>query len=130
VLAFLFNFQNPKGIAFFPLPRPVDAISIEEQEARRLLAVENALLIDARPREFYELGHVKEAINIPPALFDAVYKTRFQDEDLDRPLIIYGRSISRLWDETLARSFLNHDHERVYLFEKKIKNPLGLEGER
>ena len=129
VLALLFNFQNPKGIAFLHPQRPADAISIDEQEARRLLSKENAFLIDARPREFYELGHAKESINIPPALFDSIYKARFWDEELDRPLIIYGKSISRLWDEALARRFLNQGHERVYLFKKGIRDPLVSGGE-
>lgn len=130
VIAALFNMKNPKGLDFFPQPRPADAISIGEEEARRLLSIENALLIDARPREFYELSHAKEALNIPPAVFDAIYKARFWDEDLERPLIIYGRSISRLWDETIAHKFLNRDHERVYLFKNGIRNPLGSGGEK
>lgn len=117
VLATLFNIQNPKGIRFFPLPKPAGAISINAVEATRMVAEEGALLIDARPREFYEKGHVEGALNVTPALFDTVYKARFSDEDLERPLIIYGRSFSRLYDEAVVRKFLSWDHERVYLVE-------------
>ncbi len=116
VLGLLFNLQNPKGIPFFPVPRPEGVKSITTPEADALLKEENALLIDARPREFYEQGHAKGALNVPPALFDAVYTSHFADEDLQRPLIIYGRNFSRLFDEDVARRFLNRDHERIYLF--------------
>lgn len=118
VLGALFNFQNPKGIPLLPKPRPVGVITIDDAQAKQLLSKEDALLIDARPREFFEQGHAQDALNVSPALFDVVYKTRFWDENPERPLIIYGRNFSRLYDETIARKFLNRDHERVYLVEK------------
>lgn len=121
-LGLLFNLQNPKGISFFPLPRPEEAKSITTLEVNTLLAEENALLIDARPREFYELGHVKGAVNVPPALFDSVYTSQFADEDPERPLIIYGRNFSRLFDEVVAWKFINRDHERIYLFLGDMKD--------
>jgi len=124
VLGALFNLQNPKGISFFPQARPDGIKSITTSDADKLLTEENALLIDARPREFYELGHVKGALNVPLSLFDAVYKTRFSNEDPERPLIIYGRNFSRLFDEAVARKFLNQDHERVYLFLGDMNNLL------
>lgn len=123
VLGALFNFQNPKGLSFFPLPRPEEAKIVMAPEAVQLLAQGKALLIDARPREFYELGHAQGAVNVPPALFDALYMANFNDKDPERPLIIYGRSVSRLYDEMTARRFINRDHEEVYLF---LGDPGGL----
>ncbi len=117
VLGLAFNFQNPKGIPLVPLPRPEKVQSITVSEAQDLLSRENALLIDARPREFYEKSHAWGAENVPPELFDAIYAMRFRDEDPDRPLIIYGRTFSRLYDEIVARKFFYQDHERIYLFE-------------
>ena len=116
VLGTLFNLQNPKGLSFFPLPRPKEAKTVTTPEALRLLSREKALLIDARPREFFELGHAPGAINVPPSLFDALYTANFNDEDPERPLIVYGRTVSRLYDEMTARKFISRDHEQVYLF--------------
>lgn len=115
-LGILFNLQNPKGLSFFPLPRPEAAKTVTAPEAVRLLSRKKALLIDARPREFYEPEHAREAINVPPSLFDALYTANFNAEDPERPLIIYGRTFSRLYDEMTARRFINRDHEQVYLF--------------
>jgi hypothetical protein len=122
-LGILFNLQNPKGLSFFPLPRPEAAKTITAPEALRLLSREKALLIDARPREFFELGHAPGAINVPPSLFDALYAVNFNAEDPERPLIIYGRTVSRLYDEMTARKFINRDHEEVHLF---LGDPAGL----
>ncbi|OGR10784.1 MAG: hypothetical protein A2277_09980 [Desulfobacterales bacterium RIFOXYA12_FULL_46_15] len=115
VLGTVFNLQNPRGISFFPLPKPDGVKFITALEADKILSEKNALLIDARPREFYELGHMKGAVNVPPALFDAVYTANFNTEDPERPLVIYGRNFSRLFDETVARKFLYRDHEQVYI---------------
>ncbi|OGQ92109.1 MAG: hypothetical protein A2464_09455 [Deltaproteobacteria bacterium RIFOXYC2_FULL_48_10] len=122
-LGSLFNLQNPKGLSFFPLPRPEAVKTVTVPEAVRLLSREKALLIDARPREFFELGHAPGAINVPPSLFDALYTANFNAEDPERPLIIYGRTVSRLYDEMTARKFINRDHEQVYLF---LGDPAGL----
>jgi hypothetical protein len=116
VLGVLFNLQNPKGLSFFPLPKPKEAQIVTAPEAARLLSQEKALLIDARPREFFELSHAPGAINVQPSLFDALYTANFNAEDPERPLIIYGRTVSRLYDEMTARKFINRDHEEVHLF--------------
>ncbi|MBF0469687.1 MAG: rhodanese-like domain-containing protein, partial [Desulfamplus sp.] len=118
VIGIIFNLQNPHGIPFMPLPRPDSVKSISLQEAQKMLSDENGILIDARPREFYELGHATGAINVPPSLFDATYAMRFDSEDPERVIIIYGRSFSRLYDEAVAREFFNLDHERIFLIEE------------
>ncbi len=130
VLGAAFNLQNPKGISFFPLEKPHGVKSVTVQEADTLLTEENALLIDARPREFYELSHAGGAVNVPPALFDTIYTASFSDEDPERPLIIYGRSFSRLFDEAVARRFLNRDHEQVYLLSGDMKDLSSAGGQK
>ena len=36
-------------------------------------------------------------------------------EDPERPVVVYGRSISRRYDLIVARKFVGRDHERVYI---------------
>ncbi|MBF0258253.1 MAG: rhodanese-like domain-containing protein [Desulfamplus sp.] len=121
VLGAIFNLQNPRGIPLMPLPRPDIVKSISSQEAQKLLSSENALLIDARPRELYELGHATNAISVPSSLFDATYAMRFSTEDPERVIIIYGRSFSRLYDEAVARDFFNQDHEKIFLIKDDLE---------
>ncbi len=117
IIGLIFNLQSPKGIPIIPIPRPdlIKTISIEE--ARNLITSESLspILIDARPREFYELSNIKDSVNLPPSLFDSIYPINFANEDPERPLIIYGRSFSRLYDEEVARKFVSYDHENIYL---------------
>lgn len=131
VMAVAFNFQNPRGIpwlepyrdAQIPIlgwlaPAREETIPVvNAMEARELVSRENALLIDARPREFFERSHVESAVNIPSQLFDLVYMMQMVHEDPERPVVVYGRSVSRLYDRMVAGKFLRRDHERVYIVE-------------
>lgn len=120
VLGLIFNIQSPRGIPVLPIARPDMVQSISLSDAKKIVEQENPLLVDARPREFYEISHAKGAINVPPSLFDTIYTMNFANEDPERPLVIYGRSFSRLYDEDVARKFFNHDHERIYLVEERL----------
>ncbi len=124
-MALAFNTQNPRGI---PLVEPpgaeVPLVSVEE--ALALLQHENAVLIDARPREFYERGHVPGAVNVPAQLFDLVYMMQLSAEDPERPIVVFGRSVSRRYDLIVARKFLGRDHERVCIVTGSL--PVSQEG--
>ncbi|MBF0210535.1 MAG: hypothetical protein HQK68_06585 [Desulfamplus sp.] len=122
VIGLIFNFQSPKGIPIMPIPRPELVKSISADGAKKIIESQNPLLIDARPREFYEIEHAKGAINVPPSLFDVIYPMNFNSQDPERPIIIYGRSFSRLYDEDVARKFFNYDHENIYLIEDLLDN--------
>jgi hypothetical protein len=127
-LALAFNTQNPRGI---PLVEPpgVEVEVISAAEAARLLADEDALLVDARPREFFEQGSSSGAVNVPAQLFDLVYMMQMASEDPERPVVVFGRSVSRRYDLMVARKFLGRDHERVFIVtDVKPGEPIG--GER
>ena len=47
-------------------------------------------------------------------------------EDPERPIVVFGRSVSRRYDEIVASQFLGRDHERVYIV--KDVAPLALDG--
>ncbi|NCD24608.1 MAG: rhodanese-like domain-containing protein [Deltaproteobacteria bacterium] len=115
-MGFIFNHQSPWGI---PLIEPAgpNIPTIGVDAARVLVDQDGAILIDARPREFYEVGHAQGAVNIPAQLFDLVYMMQMAAEDPERPIVIYGRSRSRHYDSIVARKFLSRDHERVLIVE-------------
>jgi rhodanese-related sulfurtransferase len=124
-MALAFNEQNPRGIALFePAGPEVPFISLER--ALELMDNEDALLVDARPREFFELEHAERAVNVPAQLFDLVYMMQLSAEDLERPVVVFGRSISRRYDQLVAAKLLGRDHERVYIV--KDVAPLDLNG--
>jgi rhodanese-related sulfurtransferase len=71
-----------------PIPLPTD---ITLEELRPLVATRSALIIDARPRVFWHLGHIPGALSLPRDDFDAAYaKLASQIEAAQgQPIVIY-----------------------------------------
>ncbi|OPX21170.1 MAG: hypothetical protein BZ151_00470 [Desulfobacca sp. 4484_104] len=114
ILAVIFNFSNPNGIPLVPhfwAEEPVP--KIELAQAYNDYSHQQALFIDARPANFYDQKHIKGAISIPLALFDFVYTMRLSQTDKDKPLIVYGRNISRHYDDDVARKLILRGHTNV-----------------
>lgn len=106
VLGFAFNSQNPQGIDLFPpsLParvRVVDAIP------------KDAVVVDARPRQYFERGSLSGAVNVPPQFFDLTYPMLLGSFDLEQPIVVFGRTWSRLYDVETARLLVDRGHEEV-----------------
>ncbi|MCP4112820.1 MAG: rhodanese-like domain-containing protein, partial [Desulfobacteraceae bacterium] len=74
---------------------------------------ESVIIIDARPSEFFRQKHIKRAVNLPPALFDFVYMMRFNNLDPQKELIVYGRNISRHYDEEVVFKLVSRGHKNV-----------------
>ena len=72
-----------------------------------------AVFVDARPAEEYRVKHVKGALNVPLALFDFAYRMKLGHLDRQRELVIYGRSISTLYDEEVAVELLSRGHTNI-----------------
>jgi len=124
-MALAFNHQSPRGI---PLVEPagVEVPFVTVEQALELLAHEDALLVDARPREFFEREHPSGAVNMPAQLFELVYMMQMNAEDPERPIVVFGRSVSRRYDQIVARKFLGRDHERVFIVQSA--DPRALDG--
>jgi rhodanese-related sulfurtransferase len=116
IVGVLFNFTSPNGIALLPeaLLQP-DLPAVEVPAAAELISAGKALVVDARPKEFYGLKHIPGAVNLPPGLFDFVYMIKFGSVDLQTPVIVYGRTISRHYDDAVGRRLMQRDHQDVRL---------------
>jgi rhodanese-related sulfurtransferase len=116
LFAGIFNQSNPNGINLAPKPKADKVFFVLEPS----LAVEkhkkgDALFVDARPQILYEQMHIKNAENIPLALFEIIYMIRFGKIDKAKELIIYGRTISRHYDEHVAAKLFLRGHSNVML---------------
>ncbi|MGE4191867.1 MAG: rhodanese-like domain-containing protein [Pseudodesulfovibrio sp.] len=129
-LGILYNLSSPGGIDLVPksllAPPPV---MIEAAEARRLARDDKAVIIDARPGDFFLQGHIPDAVNLPEDLFEFVYSMKLSDLDPAVPLLVYGRNISRRYDADVARQLELLGHERVLLIKGGLDawNGLGPE---
>ncbi|MBI5589184.1 MAG: rhodanese-like domain-containing protein [Deltaproteobacteria bacterium] len=116
LLSLFFNFSNPNGIPLLPEevfrePGPrVDARAVQQ-----LLATGDAVLVDARPSELFNLGHIPDAISIPAPLFDIIYPMKLAPRlQAGQAVVVYGRTFSKHYDDEVAYRLLQrHDDVRV-----------------
>ncbi|HBR06504.1 MAG TPA: hypothetical protein DD766_05530 [Desulfovibrio sp.] len=116
-LGLLFNFAGASGIPLVPdhwgasePPR------VQPAEAVQILS-RGGLLVDARPQELYRQQHAAGAVNVPAALFDMAYMLKLGSQDLERPIVVYGRTISRRYDAEVVRRLSVRDHANVRLLD-------------
>jgi 3-mercaptopyruvate sulfurtransferase SseA len=65
------------------------------------------------PVNFYEKRHIKGAVNMPLSLFDIVYMMTFDEEEKEKQIVVYGETISKLYDLELANKLILRGHENV-----------------
>jgi rhodanese-related sulfurtransferase len=116
MLGVVYNFASPSGIPLAPRVwryPPPGRINIDDARAR--LVAGEILIVDARPAEFFNQRHIRDALSLPLALFDFVYMMRFSQMDPQRPIVVYGRNISRHYDEELAYKLTQRGHPHVFV---------------
>lgn len=110
----IFNSSNPNGIQLVPRLGSDGSLT----EILPTLALEKHLLgetlfIDARPANFFDQRRLKDAINLPLSLFDITYLMTLNDADKSKEIIIYGRTLSNLYDSQVARKLIIRGHKNV-----------------
>lgn len=120
--AFVFNQANPNGIPLIPkLPSKESVQQISLAAASEELQEGDTLFVDAIPANFYDKEHIRGAINMPLPLFDIVYMMTFGDEDKERKIVVYGRTISRLYDLELANKLLLRGYKNTRILDGGLK---------
>ena len=118
ILAMIFNYSNPNGIPLFPdFPDRTAIATISPAAAREEVQRGETLILDAMPTNFYQKRHIRGALNIPLGLFDIVYIMTFADEDKEKKIVVYGGTISRLYDLEVANKLLLHGYKNVRVLE-------------
>jgi rhodanese-related sulfurtransferase len=113
-LSLAFNASNPNGIPVLPsFAQHEQTPEMGVEAAHRLLAEGRAVLVDARPAELFQAGHIPRAINVPAPLFDVIYPMQLARVlQAEQTVLVYGRTVSRRYDEEVARRLLQR-HDRV-----------------
>jgi rhodanese-related sulfurtransferase len=116
--ALIFNQTNPNAVALLPKTMLDDSIvRMPAPAARSLHKKGEALFVDAMPANFYDKEHIQEAVNLPLAIFDIMYMMALSQEDKDKEIIVYGRTISKRYDELLASKLAIRGHKNVRVLE-------------
>ncbi len=121
-LGLLFNYTSPQSLPLLPetwFRTPMPTVGLPE--ARKLVEQGKALLIDARPKELYDQAHIQGAVNVPLALFDLLYMMKVARLPSDTAVIVYGRTVSRHYDEEVAYRLKRRDREGVRVLEGGVR---------
>jgi len=121
--AIVFNQSNPNGIPLFQKLPSKDAIpSITLSAALEEYKQDNAVFVDAMPASFFDKRHIRGAVNMPLALFDIVFLMTFDDEDKTRKIIVYGRTISKLFDLEVANKLVLRGYKNTRVLEGALSD--------
>ena len=114
ILGLIFNFANPSGISLVPLSWLHESVPLIDIDGAKIkYDSKEALFVDARPVVFYKLGHIQGAINMPLTLLDFMYMMKFSNIDPQKEIIVYGKSLSRLYDKEVALKLTSRGHTNV-----------------
>lgn len=118
LFAFVFNQSNPNGVPLFPKMPSREAIpAVNLSTAAEELKKGDTLFVDAITANFYDKKHIKGAINMPLALFDLVYMMTLAEENKSRKIIVYGGTISRLYDLEVANKLILRGYKNTRVLE-------------
>jgi rhodanese-related sulfurtransferase len=123
LFALVFNQSNPNGIPLFQkLPSKEAIPSITLSAAFEEYKQGEAVFVDAMPANFYDKRHIKGAVNMPLALFDIVYLMTFDEEDKTKKIIVYGRTISKLYDLEVANKLALRGYKNTKVLEGRLSD--------
>jgi rhodanese-related sulfurtransferase len=118
VIAVIFNTTNPNGVPLFPEHSDLSSIPIvSPSSVMEEIRDGETIILDAMPANFYDQRHIGGAVNIPLGLFDIVYLMTFAEEDKEKKIVVYGRTISKPYDLEVATKLLLRGYTNVRVME-------------
>jgi rhodanese-related sulfurtransferase len=113
ICALLFNFANPQGARLGQTWSEDPIAAITPTDANQKYNKGAVLFVDARPSNFYDQEHIKGALSLPSDLFDIAYLMGLERIDRSQEIVVYGRTISSLYDEQVADKLRLRGHTNV-----------------
>jgi rhodanese-related sulfurtransferase len=122
LFALVFNHANPNGIPLFQKLPPKDSVpSVSLSEAAEVHGRGDTVFVDAMPANFYEKERIKGAANLPLPMFDIMYMMTFSEEEKSKEIIVYGRTISRLYDLEVANKLVLRGFKNTRIMEGGLR---------
>jgi rhodanese-related sulfurtransferase len=121
VLALVFNLYNDNQIPLVNIIGDVPGVEeISLPQALDLYKKKEAIFVDARKSNFYEQRHIEGSLNLPVLFFDLQYPMfQFmlmqQQVPKDKPVVVYGGTVSRRFDKELAKLLKERDFPQVMI---------------
>lgn len=118
-----FNQTNPKAIPLIPQRYSLEGVSFlnssavfEKQKRKEII------IIDAMPAVFYEQEHIVGALNLPLAIFDFMYDMKLGKTDKTKEIVVYGRTISKQYDEEVAFKLVTRGFKNVRILKDGLSD--------
>jgi rhodanese-related sulfurtransferase len=122
LFALVFNHANPNGIPLFQKLPPKEALHfVPISAAAEEYEKGETVFVDAMPANFYEKERIQGAVNLPLSMFDIMYMMTFGEEEKSKQIIVYGRSISRLYDLEVADKLMVRGYKDTRVLEGGLK---------
>jgi rhodanese-related sulfurtransferase len=116
--ALVFNSANPNKIPLFPKSFSNEAMTkVPPSSAMEAFESGETLFIDAMPANFFEKRHIEGAVNMPLSIFDIMYMMVLTEESKDKKIIVYGRTISKRYDQEVANKLALRGHKNISILE-------------
>jgi len=124
LVAFGVNSARPDGIHLFEnwsqkaAERQVGPglRTVTFDEIREKTGDGSAVIVDARDADFYLLGHIPGALNLPVHNFDQAYPETSQQLPFDEPIIVYCEGFNCEMSDQLAEKLLFAGHSQVLVY--------------
>ena len=122
LFALVFNQTNPNGIPLFQkLPSKEAVATVPLSAAAEEYKKGDTVFLDAMPANFYEKEHIRGAVNMPLNLFEIVYMMTFGEQDKDKKIIVYGRTISKRYDLEVANKLVLRGYKNTRVMDGGLR---------
>jgi rhodanese-related sulfurtransferase len=98
----------------------LEKLFIPIDKAQALFPLQEAVFVDARPRQLYEQGHITGARNLPVDSFEEHSNIALGDVSSNTPLIVYIEGTDSTPGVELALKLLSRNYRNVYVLEKGL----------
>ncbi len=88
---------------------------ISLDDARELFFSHSAVFLDARPREFYELGHIAGARSLPYDEFDKLFPSVMKNVGTETIIVAYCDGEHCNLSKDLALALIHKGYSNVYV---------------
>lgn len=97
---------------------PAGWTQLDLEAFRRMVDRKEAVILDARPEVFYDLGHVPGALSLPREDFEARYKALRGEleRDKSRPVAVYCTNADCEDSWLVAEALVKLSHPKVFVF--------------
>lgn len=121
-------------------PEDSDSTKIEIHEIdmeimNYMLESGEAVLLDARTKEDFQLGHIPGAVNLPVYQFESEYDTALSGLEKAKTIIAYCSSYTCLDSSLLARKLYRKGHSDILVYKggyqewQELGNPITVPGQ-